>query len=153
MNRVLIYSHDTYGLGNISRMLAIATELSVSLEDVSVLIVSGSPMLHAFRVSANVDYIKLPAITRTARDGYSTRSLRLEIDETVELRANIALAAVADFRPDVILVDKKPYGVCNELESAILYAKTQLPDTALALVLRDILDAPGDTMRAWRAGG
>ena len=153
MNRILIYSHDTYGLGNIRRMLAIATELASSLADTSVLVISGSPMLHAFRIPPKVDYIKLPSITRTERDGYATRSLRLDIDEAVELRANLALAAVADFRPDVILVDKKPYGVRNELEGAILYAKTHLPNTALVLVLRDILDAPDSTIRAWRTGG
>lgn len=153
MSRILVYSHDTYGLGNIRRMLAIATELGRCLEDTSVLMLSGSPMLQGFRIPANVDYVKLPSITRTTNEEYSTRSLRLNVDELLELRANIALAAVADFRPDVILVDKKPYGVRNELEAAIVYAKTQLPDTALVLVLRDVLDEPVATMRAWRNGG
>lgn len=153
MNRILVYSHDTYGLGNIRRMLAIATELGRSLDGTSVLMLSGSPMVQGFRIPPNVDYVKLPSITRTDREGYSTRSLRLEIEDVMELRANIALSAVADFRPDVILVDKKPYGVRNELEAAILYAKTQLPDTSLVLVLRDILDEPNATRRAWQAGG
>lgn len=153
MSRILVYSHDTYGLGNIRRMLAIAVDLAGSIEDASVLVLSGSPMLQGFRIPPQVDYIKLPSITRTARDGYAARSLRLDVDDVIELRANLALAAVADFRPDVILVDKKPYGVRNELEGAILYAKTQLPDTSLVLVLRDILDEPAPTMRTWRREG
>jgi predicted glycosyltransferase len=153
MHRILVYSHDTYGLGNIRRMLAIAADLAGSLEDASVLVLSGSPMLQGFRIPPQVDYIKLPSITRTAREGYATRSLRLGVDDVMDLRANLALAAVADFRPDVMLVDKKPYGVRNELEGAILYAKTQLPETALVLVLRDILDEPKATMRTWRLDG
>lgn len=153
MSRILVYSHDTYGLGNIRRMLAIAVDLAGAIDDASVLVLSGSPILQAFRIPSHVDYIKLPSITRTARDGYAARSLHLEVDDVLELRANLALAAVADFRPDVILVDKKPYGVRNELEGAILYAKTHLPGTALVLVLRDILDEPAVTMRMWRREG
>jgi predicted glycosyltransferase len=153
MSRILVYSHDTYGLGNIRRMLAIATELAGSIADASVLLLSGSPMVQGFRIPPQVDYIKLPSVTRTAREGYSARSLRVETDEVMELRANLALAAVADFRPDVILVDKKPFGVRNELEGAILYAKTHLPGTSLVLVLRDILDAPQATKRVWRDEG
>ena len=152
MTRILVYSHDTYGLGNIRRMLAIATHLSQSIDDVSVLIVSGSPMLQGFRIAPSIDYIKLPCVTRTARDSYATRSLGLDAADAFELRANLILGAVADFRPDVLVVDKKPFGVENELEGAIHYAKANLPTTALVLVLRDILDAPAPTMRTWQAG-
>lgn len=152
MSRILVYSHDTYGLGNIRRMLAIATHMAGALDDASVLVVSGSPMLQGFRIAPRVDYIKLPSVTRTARDGYSTRSLRIDAGDVFELRANILLAAVADFRPDVILVDKKPFGIEHELEGAIYYAKTNLPQTSLVLVLRDILDEREATIRSWRAG-
>ena len=152
MTRILVYSHDTYGLGNIRRMLAIATHLSRSVEDASVLIVSGSPMLQGFRIAPSIDYIKLPSVTRTAREGYATRSLGLDAEDTFDFRANLILAVVADFKPDVILVDKKPFGVENELEGAIHYAKANLPGTRIVLVLRDILDEPAATMRGWRAG-
>jgi predicted glycosyltransferase len=153
MARILVYSHDTYGLGNIRRMLAIATELAKSVEDASVLVLSGSPMVQGFRIAPQIDYVKLPSVTRTARDGYATRSLGLAAEDVFELRANLALATVADFRPDVMLVDKKPFGVHNELEGAVYYAKTHLPSTSLVLVLRDILDGPEATRRAWRSGG
>ena len=72
MTRILIYSHDTYGLGNIRRMLEIATHLAGALDGASVLMLSGSPMVQGFRIAPQVDYIKLPSVTRTARDGYST---------------------------------------------------------------------------------
>jgi predicted glycosyltransferase len=153
MKRILIYSHDGFGLGNIRRMLRIATHVAGALSDVSVLVISGSPMVQGFRIAPQIDYIKLPSVTRTAREGYATRSLGLETEATFELRANIILAAVADFRPDVILVDKKPLGMHDELEAAIYYTRMQRPETALVLVLRDILDRPQETIRSWRAGG
>lgn len=151
--RVLVYSHDTFGLGNIRRMLAIATDLAGSLEQASILMLSGSPMVQGFRIAPGVDYIKLPSVTRTSSDGYATRSLGMTASDVFELRANLALAAVADFRPDVIVVDKKPYGVRNELEGALYYAKTHLPDTALVLIMRDILDLPAVTVSSWRRDG
>ncbi|TLY79434.1 MAG: glycosyltransferase, partial [Gammaproteobacteria bacterium] len=57
---MLVYSHDTFGLGNIKRMLEISKHLVAAYGNVSVLIISGSPMLHAFRIPPRIDYIKLP---------------------------------------------------------------------------------------------
>ena len=51
MKRIILYSHDTYGLGNIRRMLAIAESIQSDFSDASILLVSGSPMIHAFRLS------------------------------------------------------------------------------------------------------
>ena len=62
MKRVLIYSHDTFGLGNIRRMLEVARHLVESSPEVSVLVVTGSPMLHAFRIPPRIDYLKLPCL-------------------------------------------------------------------------------------------
>src|SRR5207237_886793 len=53
--RILVYSHDTFGLGNIKRMLEISKHLVATHGDVSVLIISGSPMVHAFRIPARID--------------------------------------------------------------------------------------------------
>lgn len=150
VKRVMVYSHDTFGLGNVRRMLAICEHLVESNPDVSVLLVSGSPMMHGFRLSDRIDYVKLPAIRRVARERYSPRSLDISIDQLVALRANIIRSAVADFRPNLILVDKKPLGVHDELGPAIDYSRRYLPDCRHALVLRDILDAPERTRAQWR---
>jgi Heparinase II/III N-terminus len=60
--KIVVYSHDTFGLGNIRRMLVIAQSLVESDPNTSVLILSGSPMLHAFRIPPQIDYIKLPCL-------------------------------------------------------------------------------------------
>ena len=111
MKRVLIYSHDTFGLGNIRRMLEVARHLVDSSPDLSVLIITGSPMLHAFRIPARVDYVKLPCLWRNVEGRYAARFLDLSLEATVRLRANIISGTIADFEPDLILVDKKPFGV------------------------------------------
>ncbi|THJ20946.1 MAG: hypothetical protein CAF44_010345, partial [Nitrospira sp. CG24D] len=123
MKRLLIYSHDTFGLGNIRRIMNIATYLHRAIPDISILIVTGSPMIQSFRIPKGIDYIKLPCLSRTARDGYSAKYLDSTIGDVIRLRSDLILSAVLNFKPDVMLVDKKPYGVkheCNWLWMVLL---------------------------------
>ena len=149
MRRILVYSHDTFGLGNIRRMLEISKHLAASDPDVSILIISGSPMLHAFRIPQRIDYIKLPCLTRTTRGGYEVKYLQSSFADIMRLRANIILSAVLDFAPDLILVDKKPFGVGNELAPVFDLVRRRLQRPKMVLLLRDILDSPESTAQVW----
>lgn len=153
MKRVLVYSHDTFGLGNIRRMLEVARHLVQSSPEVSVLVVTGSPMLHAFRIPARVDYVKLPCLARNTEGRYGARYLDMSLDATVRLRANLIRSTIADFAPDLILVDKKPFGVEDELSGAFSELATGDQRPKLVLLLRDILDSPEETTRVWRKNG
>ncbi len=150
MKRVLIYSHDTFGLGNIRRMLEVARHLVQTSPEVSVLVITGSPMLHAFRIPAGIDYVKLPCLARDTGGHYSARSLPLNLHETVRLRANLIKSAIADFQPDVVLVDKKPFGVEDELAGAFEALPRSPHRPRLVLLLRDILDSAEATRRVWQ---
>lgn len=150
MKRILIYSHDTFGLGNIRRMLEIARHLVESSSRVSVLVITGSPMLHAFRIPAGVDTVKLPCLARDVSGRYGARFLSLPLDATVRLRANIIRSTLTDFAPDLILVDKKPFGVEDELAGALGALPVGAARPKLLLLLRDILDSPDATIRIWR---
>lgn len=149
----MVYSHDTFGLGNIRILLSICRHLIDSIPDLSILIISGSPMIHSFRIPKRLDYIKLPCLSRTEREGYSVKYLGTDIGETMKLRSGLILSAVANFKPDLLLVDKKPYGVKEELGNALNYLKTHLPATKLVLLLRDILDSPEVTRKVWEKKG
>jgi predicted glycosyltransferase len=151
--RLIVYSHDTFGLGNIRRMLAICTHLHASIPNLSVLIISGSPMLQSFRVSQGIDYIKLPCLKRSESGDLGARFLDLEVEEIVRLRRELILSTVVSFQPDVVLVDKKPDGLAGEMEPSLRYIKCNLPHTRILLVLRDILDAPATTIPAWTRRG
>ena len=153
MKRILVYSHDTFGLGNIRRMLEISKHLAASDPDVSILIISGSPMLHAFRIPQRIDYIKLPCLTRTTRGGYEVKFLQSSYEDIMRLRANIILSTVLDFAPDLILVDKKPFGVGNELAPVVDLLRRRLQRPKMVLLLRDILDSPDATAQVWEKNG
>jgi predicted glycosyltransferase len=150
MKRILVYSHDTFGLGNIRRMLEVARHLVESSPEVSVLVVTGSPMLHAFRIPRRVDYVKLPCLARDVEGRYAARSLHLSLEATVRLRANLISSTIADFAPDLILVDKKPFGVEDELAGALAALPDQAHRPRLMLLLRDIIDSPDVTQHVWR---
>ncbi len=151
--RLIVYSHDGFGLGNIRRMLAICTHLLHSIPDLSILMLSGSPMLHSFRLPKGLDYIKLPCLNRGISGELSAKYLGTEVEETVLLRSQLILSAIASFRPDVFLVDKKPYGMRNELQASLEYLRSHLPETQLVLLLRDILDHPAATIQDWQQHG
>jgi predicted glycosyltransferase len=150
MMRILIYSHDAYGLGNICRMLTIAEHLLEAIPELSILLLSGSPMLQSFRLPRRLDYIKLPCLNRGDSGQISSKYLDTNLEEVVRLRSDLILSAASHFKPDVFLVDKKPFGLENELAKTIKYLRSWCPRTKLVLVLRDILDAPEKTIKEWQ---
>ena len=149
MKKILFYSHDTNGLGNLRRALSICSSLREKCPDLSVLLISGSPNVHHFKIPKGIDYIKLPCLTRTEHRGYQAKFLHVEKDTLKQLRSDIIRCATANFKPDLIVVDNKPFGVNHELESALSFSRDNLPNTKIALVLRDILDSPDVTKGVW----
>jgi predicted glycosyltransferase len=146
----MVYSHDAFGLGNIRRMLAICEHLLQEIPGISILILSGSPMLQGFRLPQGLDYIKLPCVNRGEAGEIAVKYLGMGIKEIVKLRSELILSAAVNFQPDVFLVDKKPYGLKHELTDTLHYLQTQTPETKLVLLLRDILDSPEKTISEWQ---
>jgi predicted glycosyltransferase len=131
-------------------MLAICDHLRRAIPDVSILIVSGSPMLHSFRSVEGIDYIKLPCLRRTEEGELGVRFLSVGLAEVAGLRSRLILSTVQSFRPDVLAVDKMPNGLAGELEPTLAYLRRDLPETRILLVLRDILDSSKKTTEMWR---
>lgn len=152
-HRIMIYSHDAYGMGNIRRTLAICRQLTANIPGVSILLVTGSPVIHGLRLPQQVDYVKLPCLTRDCAETYSAKYWDLDWKELVGMRSAIILSAVESFRPDLVIVDKKPLGIKREFLPALKYLRRFLPTTRLVLGLRDILDDPSVTVPIWRSQG
>ncbi len=151
--KILLYSHDTFGLGNIRRTLLLATELSNHYEGASILIVTGSPMIQAFRIPAGVDYVKLPCLDRTDSERYMPRFLQQCADEVKHTRSAILQNAVLGFDPDLMIVDKRAGGVDGELLPALRALRDSGSTAKLILGVRDILDAPERTRVSLRDNG
>ena len=151
--RLMVYSHDTFGLGNIRRMLAICKYLLDSNPEVSIVLVSGSPVIHSFRLHPRLDYIKLPCVGRDREGKLSTKYLRTSTEKTIQLRSELIKTTTLHFKPDLLLVDKKPYGLQSELKDTLTYLQIYRPQTKLVLLLRDILDRPEVTIPEWEKHG
>lgn len=151
MARILVYSHDTFGLGNIRRMLRISEALAARDDAVSVLIVTGSPMLHAFRLPPRIDYVKLPCLARDTRGRYGVRHLDMGYADALAMRSELIRAAAAGFAPDLVLIDKKPLGVGGELAPVLAELAALASPPPCHLLLRDILDTPEATASVWAA--
>lgn len=131
-------------------MLSICSYLIEHFQDLSILVISSSPMIHALQMPNRLDYLKLPCLHRSEEEGYTVKFLGTEIEETIKLRASLIRSAVFSFRPELFLIDKKPFGINNELEDSLHYINRHLPETKVVLLLRDILDNPESTIRVWK---
>src|SRR5260370_22587421 len=136
--RLVIYSHDTFGLGNIRRSLVICKYLSHSIARLSTLIVTGSPMLHRFRIPEGVDYIKLPWLKHNETGDLAVSYVKsLEVRDIAAVRRDTLFSVMRSFAPDLLLVDKKPAGLAGELIPSIEDLKFMRPTAKGVLLRRD----------------
>ena len=149
--RVLLYSHDTFGLGHLRRSRAIANALVVDRPDASVVIISGSPVIGNFEFGSGVDYIRIPGVTKLPDGDYRSLNLNVSLDEAVGLRQAIILRAAEMFRPDVLIVDKEPAGFRGEVLPALEYLKSR--GCRLVLGIRDVMDEPALLVPEWERKG
>lgn len=150
---IMLYSHDSYGLGHIRRSLEIATHLSKSIPHASLVMLTGSMQAHAYELPERMEYIKLPALTKDVQGQYCSRMLPHAIDITSKLRQRIILESVRNLKPDVLLVDKVAAGIRGELLPALNFIKTHLPATRIVLGMRDIEDHPDHVHAEWAKSG
>lgn len=149
---VMMYSHDTIGLGHMRRNTAIAQELVARVPGASVLMLVGCPAGMVFEPHPGIDYVKLPSLTKLGRGRWQAGSLRIDAATTRALRSGILERVIETFAPDVLLVDHEPSGVWDELVEPIRALRTH-GKTRVILGLRDILDDPDRVARAWAASG
>ena len=147
--RILMYSHDTMGIGHMRRNLLIATQLQKAIPDSNVLIVAGAKEATTFATKAGIDCLTLPSYSKQSDGTYQSRSLAISVQEIREIRQRTILAAAQGFKPNVFIVDKVPAGLGGEL----LPTLNHLADSQCKLILglREILDSPEHVERDWKS--
>jgi predicted glycosyltransferase len=139
-HRILIYSHDTMGLGHLRRCRAIAHSLVDRFKQLSVLILSGSPIIGSFDFRARVDFVRIPGVIKLRSGEYTSLNLHLDIEQTLSLRGSIIRHTAEMFDPDLFIVDKEPTGLRGEVLETLQTLKAR--GTRLVLGLRDVMDEP-----------
>lgn len=149
--RVLMYSHDTFGLGHLRRCRTIAHALVEQFKGLNVLIISGSPIAGAFDFKARVDFVKIPSVIKLHNGQYTSLDEHIDLEETLEMRRSIIRHTAEHFRPDMFIVDKEPLGLHGEIEDTLRYLKEE--DCTLVVGLRDVMDAPHLLKSEWKRRG
>ncbi len=142
---ILMYSHDTYGLGHIRRTMAIAEQLREA--NTNILILTGSPIAGRLTFPKYVDYVRIPGMIKKANDEYFPLTIRIDPLQAMDIRQSIIMATVKTFLPDLFIVDKEPQGLKKEVMPALEWIKENLKQTKTILGLRDIMD-DAETVKA-----
>ena len=147
-NRVLIYSHDTFGLGHLRRCSAIAQELISKQKDLSVLIISGSLIFKQFTFDQKIEIVSIPSIKKLTSGKYRSHKTASSLTETIKRRSEIIQRTACRFMPTLFIVDKEPLGLKGEIRGTL--EKLKSLGVPCVLGLRDILDDPKKLSIEWK---
>lgn len=155
--RVVLYSHDSLGLGHLRRNLTLAHRLSTAIprltgRHVTGLLICGIEPSCGFPVPEGFDWLVLPGIAK-GDDGYHPRRLDTTAGETTHIRSALIGAALASFAPDLVIIDRHIYGINRELEAPLDRLRCEQPRARIVLGLRDVLDARDACRREWSGLG
>lgn len=145
---ILMYSHDTYGLGHIRRTMAIANHLRDS--NTNILILTGSPIAGRFSFPEQVDFVRIPGMVKKTNDEYQSLSIRIDEKQALKIRTNIIKVTAKTFQPDLFIVDKEPLGLKREVLPTLKWLKKNLPNSRTVLGLRDVLDDSKTIQKDWK---
>jgi predicted glycosyltransferase len=146
--RILMYSHDTFGLGHLRRCRTIAHSLVEDFRGLNILIISGATIAGAFDYRARVDFVKIPSVIKLRNGEYTSLERHIDLHDTLKMRQSIIRHTAETFQPDIFIVDKEPLGLHGEVEETLSYLKTR--GTTLVLGLREVMDAPHLLEAEWR---
>lgn len=146
--RVMLYSHDTFGLGHLRRSRALAGAITSADPTASALILTGSPVAGRFAFPTRVDHMRLPGVIKRSDGSYASRTMGMSIEETTELRSGLIRSMAEQYDPDVLIVDKEPTGFRGELLPTLKLLAEE-GRTKLVLGLRDVLDEPEVLAAEW----
>ncbi|MFN0113416.1 MAG: glycosyltransferase family protein [Paracoccaceae bacterium] len=146
--RVLMYSHDTFGLGHLRRCRTIAHSLVQEFRGLQVYIISGATIAGAFDYRSRVDFVKIPSVIKLRNGEYTSMKRHIDLGETLKMRSSIIRNAAESFQPDIFIVDKAPLGLKGEVEETLHYLKAR--GTRLVLGMRDVMDAPHLLDAEWK---
>lgn len=145
---ILMYSHDTYGLGHIRRTMAIASHLRAV--DINILILTGSTIAGRFPMPDQIDFVRIPGMIKKTNEEYLPLSIKINPEHALDIRKNIIKSTAKTFQPHLFIVDKEPLGLKKEVLPTLQWIRRCLPRACTVLGLRDIMDEASVVQQDWR---
>lgn len=153
--RVLLYSHDGFGLGHIRVTLTVAAALAERRSEAALLVVTGSLQTHAFDLPPNLDYVKVPAIDKRHLYAGLPPFDRgpAPLRGVLAARAALIRSTAAAFAPRLLVVDHAAAGPYGELMPTLRLLRGGDERVEMVLLLRDITYDPAETRARWQEEG
>ena len=147
--RVVLYSHDTMGIGHMRRNLLIATQIKNQFPNASILVIAGAREAATFAQIAGIDCLTLPSFQKQSNGTYKSRHLGISASEILDFRSQTILAALQSFTPDLFIADKIPSGAGGELLPSLEWL-SRSNSCHCILGLREILDSTDKVIDDWQ---
>jgi len=138
MSGFLFSSHDGFGLGHVRRNAKIASALRSIDRRTPITLVTGVATRFAWLDQSGVNVVRVPPILKDTGGDYAAAGMSLH--EAVAQRARSFAEAVERLDPDVLIVDRHPFGLFGELREGLEHAHRR--GARIVLGLRDVLDEP-----------
>lgn len=138
MTRYLFSSHDGYGLGHTRRNALIASSVLADDPDAEITLVTGLAVRPSWSIDARIRMVRVPSLLKDSAGAYCNDSMSFE--DAIRVREQVFAELVTTIEPDVVVVDRHPFGIAGELRRGLELARNQ--GARVFLGLRDILDEP-----------
>jgi predicted glycosyltransferase len=135
------------GIGHVRRNLLIAQKLAAGSLQATSLLICGVHEASTFVGGNGVDCLTLPSLTKVGADDYQPRDLRLSQSTLTDIRKATLLGSLTAFAPDILIVDKVPKGVHDELVDLLPILRASGTKTVFGM--REILDDAAAVSREW----
>ena len=113
MSSYLLFSHDGFGLGHVRRNTLLARAILAVEPDAVVQVATGIAVEPAWLDDPRIGVLRLPPLVKAADGSY--RNAGMSFDDAIATRAALLTRAIETADPDVIVVDRHPYGTGGEL--------------------------------------
>lgn len=138
IQRILVYTHNSIGLGHAFRTLAVITGMRRQRPEIDFLVISCSSVPQIF-MAEGIEVVKLPGIkidVDNQNNPLQPRYLRgLEVDKIFAYRMQVIQDTFDFFDPDALIIEHYMAGLMNEAFPLILKKRLRLDKpTEFALV-------------------
>jgi predicted glycosyltransferase len=118
IKRVLVYTHNSIGLGHAFRTLAVITGMKKWRPDIDFLVLSGTSVPQIF-FDEGIEVIKLPSIKldidREDSPMVSRYLSGLDLESIFDFRQSVIMASFDFFHPDALIIEHNMTGQMSEL--------------------------------------
>ena len=117
--KLLLYSHDTMGLGHFRRNIKIAQALKSTFPDIRLIMITGSPLADNAGIENIAEIVKLPPVVKIDSEKYDSAANGVPYADTLKQRTELILNTVKNHLPDIVLIDHAPLGMKREILPAL----------------------------------